>query len=269
MRWLFKSSFLLVSIQLLTAVAAWGFESPSVAPDSPFVICDKQRYALCAEASCFVFDGVAYCQCDVLRGDSISLQLSYTSPAGQQNVCDVDRKGTANGYMVSTFSFPDNIKKGGPAAVYTCPGSANAGSGVVSPVAYGQCDGAVCFTSSRGQRFPGFDKKLHANEVMCSCPVSTEATAGSTDSAGYQIFGQYHPTAPIGSRCDANACAACSVPNPTANGATILVGAPTGSAEFLTGKLDGLPVPPLNQCLCSCSTDSSGTSCTVAQDLTP
>jgi hypothetical protein len=49
---------------------------------------------------------------------------------------------------------------------------------------------------------------------------------------GYQIFGQYHPAAPKGSRCDANACALCSVPDPTANGASLMVGAPTGSAEF-------------------------------------
>ena len=28
-------------------------------------------------ASCSVYDGVAYCKCDILKGDSISLQLSF------------------------------------------------------------------------------------------------------------------------------------------------------------------------------------------------
>ena len=51
-----------------------------------------------------------------------------------------------------------------------------------------------------------------------------------------------------------------------------MVGAPTGSAEFLTLKLDGPPVPPINQCLCKCSKTwgPKGTiTCTVAEDDTP
>jgi hypothetical protein len=39
-----------------------------------FKVCKNQTYALCAAARCNVFDGVAYCQCDVKHGDSISLQ---------------------------------------------------------------------------------------------------------------------------------------------------------------------------------------------------
>lgn len=241
------------------------------APDAttPFVVCSNQRYALCAEASCFVYNSVAYCKCDLKNGDSISLQLSYSSPAGNKNVCDVIRQGKNNGYRVSTFSLPDNVNKGGSAAVYTCPGSDNAGSGVSAPVAYGQCDGAICSNSSRGKRFPGFEQKLKPNEDICSCPVSTDATAGSSDSAGYQIFGPYHPEAAAGSRCDASACAPCSVPNPTANGATIPVGAPSGTGEFLALNLDGPPPPDLNQCLCTCTTGASGSvSCTVGADTT-
>jgi hypothetical protein len=267
MRGVFKLIFLLLAVQLFTALSAqWG---SALAADPPFVICDKQRYALCAEASCFVFDGVAYCECDVKHGSSISLQLGFTTSAGQQNVCDVAKQGDRNGYLVSTFSLPDNIKKGGPAAIYTCPGTDNAGSGVPAPVAYGQCDGGICSNSSRGQNFPGFEKRLRPSEIMCSCPVSTDATAGSSDALGYQIFGAYHPNAAPGSRCDASACAPCSVPNPTANGASIHVGAPTGSGEFLALKLNGPPLPALNQCLCTCSTGSNGTTCTLAEDLTP
>jgi len=173
--------------------------------------------------------------------------------------------------MVSTFSFPDNVKKGGPAAVYTCPGSADAGSGVSAPVAYGQCDGGICFKNSTGQRFPGFAGRVGNDQIICACPISTGTTAGSSDSFGYQIFGEYHPNAPKGSRCDANA-AACSVPDPTANGTTLLVGAPTGSAKFLTLKLDGPPIPDINECLCTCTQapgPNGAISCTVADDTTP
>ena len=171
MRWLFKVIYVVATLQLFTVVAAFGFHlDPPLDPEPPFVICDHQRYALCAAASCFVYGGVAYCACDILKGDSISLQLSYSSPAGERNVCDVNRQGRTNGYMVSTFSLPDDVKKGGHAAIYTCPGSDDAGSGVSAPVAYGQCDGGICFTSSSGQRFPGFGR-LRDDEIICSCPI--------------------------------------------------------------------------------------------------
>ncbi|HVA81131.1 MAG TPA: hypothetical protein VNF29_09410 [Candidatus Binataceae bacterium] len=273
MRQFLKTIAILAAVQLFIAGPAFAApldSAPSAA--TPFVVCNNQRYALCAEASCFIYDSVAYCKCDIKRGDSISLQLSYSSPQGQKNVCDVNQEGKHNGYMVSTFSLPNNVKKGGTAAVYTCPGTANAGSGVAAPVAYGQCDGAICFTSSKGQRFPGFDGRLRHNEDICSCPISTDATAGSSDSAGYQIFGPYDPSAPAGSRCDASACAACSVPSPTDNGTTIPVGAPTGSGEFLALTLDGPPPPVLNQCLCTCSQTSGaggGITCTLGADITP
>ena len=261
-----------VAIQIFTTISAFGFHlDPSPDPEPPFVVCENQPYALCAEASCFVYDGVAYCKCDIKRGHSISLQLSYSSAAGERNVCDVNRQGRTNGYMVSTFSLPKNVKKGGSAAVYTCPGSADAGSGVIAPVAYGQCDGGFCFKSTRGQKIPGFTGRLRDNQIICSCPISTGATPGSTDNFGYQVFGPYHPEAPIASRCDASACAACSVPNPTANGTTIPVGAPTGGGKFLTLMLDGPPIPDINECLCSCQ--ASGTNgaiyCTVGEDRTP
>lgn len=238
-------------------------------PDPPFAICRNQGYALCAEASCFVYNGLAYCKCDSMKGDSISLQLSYSTTAGEQNVCDVNQEGVPNGYKVSTFSFPTDVKKGGPDAVYTCPGSDDAGNGVSAPVAYGQCDGGICFKSTRGNRFPGFSGQLKKDQIICSCPISTDATAGSSDSLGYQIFGPYHPSEPIGSRCDASACAACSVPDPTANGSILSVGAPTGSPSFLTLRLDGPPVPDMNQCLCTCTEANNAVTCTVGSDTTP
>ncbi len=269
-RRLLEAAPFVVAIQLLTAIVAFGFDAvPAADPEPPFVICSHQRYALCADASCFVYDGVAYCKCDVKRGDSISLQLSFTGPAGEQNVCDVNQEGKRNGYMVSTFSLPPEAKKGGTLAAYTCPGTDNAGTGVPAPVAYGQCDGGLCFNSSRGKRFPGFEGRLRNREIMCSCPVSTGATPGSSDALGYQFFGPYDPSAAPGSRCDANACSACSVPNPTSNGASLHVGSPTGSGAFLALRLDGPPPAVLNECLCTCTQTADGTTCSLKEDTTP
>jgi hypothetical protein len=273
MRWLREAAAIMVAVQIGAASAAFGFHlDPNLDPEPPFVICANQRYALCADASCFVYDGAAYCKCDILKGDSISLELSYTGPTGEQNVCDLSREGRRDRYVVSTFSLPDDVRKGGSAAVYTCPGTADAEGGVSAPVAYGQCDGGICFESSRGRRFPGFAGRLRDDQIMCSCPISTAATAGSTDSFGYQVFGAYNPQAPAGSRCDASTCAACSVPNPTANGATLKVGAPTGGGKFLTLQLYGPPIPEINECLCTCSQASGpngAISCTVGEDTTP
>jgi hypothetical protein len=259
---------LIVILSLFPASARAFHLDPDLNPAPPFVVCEHQQYALCAEASCFVYNGVSYCRCEVSRGNSISLQLSYASPNREQNVCDVNAQGKTNGYMVSTFSLPNNVKKGGNAAVYTCPGSSDELSGVPAPIAYGQCDGGICFDSTRGQNFPGFIERLHENEIICSCPISTDATSGSSDSFGYQVFGPYDPTAPIGSRCDANACASCSVTNPSANGSTIPVGAPTGGGKFLTLQLEG-SIPEINECLCTCTQGANGSvSCAVGEDRT-
>src|SRR5271170_4727425 len=135
-RWICKVAPILALVQLFTTAAIFTNTVNALAAEPPFVICDKQRYALCAAADCFVYNGLAYCKCDVLHGDSISLQLSYTTPAGEtQNICDVNQQGTHSGYMMSTFSLPAGVEKGGDSAVYTCPGTANAGSGVAATVA--------------------------------------------------------------------------------------------------------------------------------------
>jgi hypothetical protein len=256
---------------LATMITAWSGVMASeraaiAAAEPPFEICEDQRYALCAAAECFVYNLVAYCKCDVERGDSISLALSFDGPTGERDVCEVNRAGRFNGYMVSTYSLPAGVTKGGTGAVYTCPGSENAHGGVAAPVAYAQCDGAICFTSSVARHFPGFEERLDLDEIMCSCPISTSQTAGSTTPLGYQMFGPYDPAAPPGERCSDSGCAFCAIANPTGNGSTLRVGSPTGSADFLTLRLDGSPLPDLNRCDCKCTTAGDGTtSCAVAQ----
>ena len=144
-----------------------------------FKICRDQTYALCAVASCFVFDQVAYCKCDVEQGDSISLPFEFDG----QDVCSVNAEGPANGFMVSTFSLPASVVEGGDQALYTCSAGTADGS-------YAQCDGGLCFTSTEASpSFPGFDEPLAEGQIICSCPITT-AAPGET-AFGYQIAGPF------------------------------------------------------------------------------
>lgn len=257
-RSLFTAISAMIVVQLVATAPTVAFHGdPSLDPAPPFVVCHDQTYALCATASCTVYNGVAYCRCDVLRGDSISLQFDIPTPTGEANVCDVMTQGRTSGFLVSTYSLPAEAVKGGTLASYTCPGTANAGGGVPAAVAYGQCDGGICFTSTASS--------TGVEEVICSCPISTSATQGSSDALGYQVFGPYQPQAPVGNRCDPNGCAACSVSTGTANGSIIPVGAPTGSGKYLTLRLNG-SLTPMNECLCECP---AGGPCTVRSDTTP
>jgi hypothetical protein len=192
-----------------------------------FKICNDQAYALCAVASCFVLNGVSYCKCEVKSGDSISLPFNYSGG----DVCSINAAGVGNGYMLSTYSVPLAARPGGNKAIYTCPANTSDG-------AYAQCDGGTCFTSTRGQPFPGFAQPLKASEIICSCPI----TVANPSSAfiGHQIAGPYP--------CQASFFANCrSAKAHTRTGGTIYVGAPTGSTAALSKELTG-SVPTFNQC---------------------
>ena len=92
---------------------------PELRAGSPefFKICQDQTYALCAVASCYVYNQVAYCACDIEHGDSISLPFEVDG----EDVCDVNANGAGNGYMVSLYSVPEEGLEGGDVALYTCP----------------------------------------------------------------------------------------------------------------------------------------------------
>jgi hypothetical protein len=194
-------------------------------PSGFFKICKGQTYALCATASCTVLNQVAYCQCDVKEGDSISLPLRVDG----EDVCSINANGVDNGYMVSTFSLPESVVAPyGHRALYTCPAGSTGG--------YAQCDGGICFTSSNGSSFPGFDKPLGSADIICACPVTQ--TPGSP--VGYQIAGPYP--------CDDSYFRYCNSQTANAStGSTVKVGAPTGTARFLALRLNG-SVPKLNEC---------------------
>jgi hypothetical protein len=38
--------------------------------------------------------------------------------------------------------------------------------------AYAKCDGGICFTSTEGKSFPGFDEPLKKDQIICSCPIT-------------------------------------------------------------------------------------------------
>src|SRR5271157_559808 len=251
------STILFVSLAFMAVSSvASAMKQETCEKKGPFLILEDQTYALCATADCFMYNQVLYCDCDIMKGDSISLPLDFDN----ENICDVNEQGKTNGCMVSTFSVPrDTVYPHGKMASYTCPGEANKGNGFAAIGSYGQCDGGICFTSTTGKTFPGFDNRL-INQVICACPVSTNCDPTSRNRNGYQISGEYP------GRCDPEACNMCSagelsrlqgdcLANPVANipqGTIIPVGAPTGTGKTLSCALLDGDVPPLNSCLCQC-----------------
>lgn len=205
----------------LAAILMFGFAgSVSVrAEPEPYAICSKQVYALCASASAFVYDGVSYAKCVIKWGDSISAPpLSFTTRNGKTaDICDVNALGVRNGYMMSTFSLPQQVKVGGNKALYTCP-SGSTGS-------YAQCDGGTCFKSTTGRYFPGVGK-VNKDEIICSCPITAPV---QTEAPSYQFIGPYP--------CKQEAFSVCS--QDVGNGTIIPVGSPPGAGRVLTEALYG------------------------------
>jgi hypothetical protein len=212
--------------------SAWAQDGSLAARDPKlFKICQNQTYALCALAECFVMDGVSYCKCDVKTGDSISLPFKYD---GDQDACSTNAQGAANGYMVSTFSYPEQVSApNGDKALYDCPAS-------TAPYgASAQCDGGICFKGTQGTSFPGFNAPLTKDQIICSCPIAVTNPASAK--TGFQIAGPYP--------CQDSFFKNCASPNAKPKtGSSLYVGAPTGSAVFLTRVLTG-KIPKVNRCM--------------------
>src|SRR3954451_17095187 len=109
---------LVVGLMLAIGGSASAGDQPKL-----FKICNGKNangtlvpHALCATASCFVFNGLAYCKCDVAEGDSISLPFEFGERwpglvSSGQDICTVNADGVDNGYMASTYSFPPRCSK--------------------------------------------------------------------------------------------------------------------------------------------------------------
>lgn len=265
----------------LLALLCGLFGSPAAVAKGPpggseqFQVCprpataDTDAYALCATAQCFYLNEVAYCKCNRMNGSSISLAFDYPAGGGTQNICDLLNAGAGNGYTVSTYSTPAQLKKSyadlyrpgsgepPPLALYTCPGSATG--------AYAQCDGGMCFTSSSSTSFPGIGA-VGANQIVCTCPVTEprRTLPQRQPRIGFQISGPWQKkdgTACTGSDSAADCCSSgpqwpqgdwfsrfCFPADGPATGDILPVGAPTGTARLLSLMLDGPPAPQVNMC---------------------
>lgn len=205
-------------------------------------------FALCAAASCWSLDNVAYCKCDVMNEKSISLTFEYTEHDQSKTVCDLLLQGVQNGFTVSTYATPRQgetdynpakEKLGPPQAFYTCPN--NSGS---DPAYSAQCDGGICFKSTQGQRFPGLGH-IGKDEIVCSCPPF------ASPPNGFQIAGPW--LCEPGDANENNKCCSqkyyddmCSVTS-VQTGTRMKVGAGIGNATLLSTILDGSK-PNFNQC---------------------
>lgn len=221
-------------MRLLSTVAATaaallfiGLQSVSASAGEAYAICENQTYALCASAKAFVFQEVSYAKCVIKRGDSISAPPLVYSPNGEKDICTFNQVGATNGYMASTFSLPDEVKKGGSKALYTCPGGSTGD--------YAQCDGGTCFKSTSGQYFPGVGK-VGKDEIICSCPITRSNT--SVAPFGYQFVGPYPCQPQAFNFCNMNAN----------NGSIIPVGSPPGAGRALSRALYGQHYA-INECV--------------------
>lgn len=188
------------------------------------MVCQNQTYALCAGASCFVFNDVAYCACNIRKGDSVSSSFKYAGG----DICAVNAQGADNGFMASTFSLPASlIAPAGKQALYKCPRTSRA--------AYAKCDGGLCFTSTRGQSVPGSGTPLGRSQIVCSCPVET-----ANPVQGLEIIGPYPCQASFFKYCDPAYATG-------ETGSTLIDGTAIGSTLIGTRVLYG-HVPRLNTC---------------------
>ena len=200
------------------------------ADEPPLTMLPNQTYALCAGAISFVFNQVAYANCEILLGTSISLTLSYPPvPATQQpggNIATVNQQSAMSmSFMASTYSPPSSLTDPqGKTAIYTCPALSNG--------AYAQCDGGICFTSTSNTKFPGFGA-ISSGRIVCSCPIEHPI-------ASFQIFGPRPCSDSVQQEICNNA--------PVSNGSTLYIGAPTGVPEALARILNGGKPVRLNEC---------------------
>ena len=81
-----------------------------------FLQCPEQgvvanKFALFAIAQCTTIDKDAYCKCEVLNQESISLHYDYNENQVKKNVCNLLVDGLDNGYTVSTYATPVQVLK--------------------------------------------------------------------------------------------------------------------------------------------------------------
>ena len=86
----FPGLLLLLGLALCRPTLAAGF---AICPEQES---DTRTFALCAAASCWMIDQVAYCQCDLKEGKSISQPFNYREGVQRKNVCNLLQEGADN-----------------------------------------------------------------------------------------------------------------------------------------------------------------------------
>lgn len=163
---------------------------------TPLIPLRDQQYALCAGAVTFNFDGITYARCQVMDGDSLGVRHRYKGG----DAATVNALGnTNNGFFLSTYSPPTT----GEYAMYYCKGNGS----------FAQCNGGVCFTSTRGKSFPGLGE-LSSGQIVCSCPIQTEKN--------YSVWGP--STCPTSKSVYDAVCSTGTKRQTTKNGASLHVG---------------------------------------------
>ena len=163
---------------------------------TPLIPLSSQPYALCAGAVTFNFDGITYARCQVMNGNSLAQRHPYKGGDAKT----VNALGNNNnGFFLSTYSPPTV----GEFAMYSCKGQGS----------FAQCNGGVCFTSTKGTSFPGLGK-LASDQIVCSCPIKSEKD--------YSVWGP--PTCPTTRAQYDSVCGAGTERATTKNGVSLHVG---------------------------------------------
>jgi hypothetical protein len=214
-----------LGMTLSSVAVAQRNSNENICSDFTILQSTPPNYALCAGATSFIFDKVAYANCTIKTGKSISETLAYpcSDPDGC-NIATVNQEGLDAGtFIVSTYSPPPaNV------ALYNCNAS------VSTSGSYAQCDGGICFTNTTKTEFPGLGD-VGEGEIVCSCPITT-----TSDS--YQVFG---PSSCPKKASEYDKICGTGITSDD-NGHTLYIGAPTGIPAKLSECL--MDSTPLTTC---------------------
>ena len=167
-----------INLKRLMAILGMAMSSMVAHAQEPLTQLDNQAYALCAGAISFVFDQVAYANCQSLFGTSISSTLSYppVSLTGQPggNIETVNQLGMRQGtFIVSTYSTPVSLTSPqGATALYTCPAG--------STGSYAQCDGGICFRNTTNTTFPGLGPVFKSTNCLLLSNCNSQRLSATT-----------------------------------------------------------------------------------------
>jgi len=205
--------------------------------------CEQETFAFCGVSPCKVFNGVAYCTCEIV--DTVGTGSSFVDHSdGNQDICALNEDAVENdlGHMFTFYPWDYSSK-----VAYQCENSA---------APYAQCDGGICFNSSTGSTFLG--NPVGKDEIVCACPVVYAPTNGTHNF----LYGP--PSSADETKCyneQYDYCFNEYKNNKIPTGSSIYVGAPQSTMNILADCNPDPGTPPTN-CICDASEGKS--SCGVS-----